>query len=237
VITIDFKRIGLSAGDRILDIGCGSGRHVGEAIRYDDVFVVGADLRTEDLTAGRQRLAFHEKIGACRGRWQLAAADLLELPFADASFDLVICSEVLEHIEMDAAAAAELVRVLKPGKTLAVSVPRWYPERVCWTLSKEYGSASDGHLRIYRSEDISRLFRNRGLTPWASHFAHGLHTPFWWLKCLLGPDGDPPWPVRIYHRFLVWDMMKRPRITRWLETLANPLIGKSLVLYLRKGQT
>jgi len=236
VITIDFKRIGLAAGDRVLDIGCGSGRHVGEAARYDDVFVVGADLRTEDLNASRRRLDLHEQIGACRGRWQLVSADLLDLPFPDETFDLVICSEVLEHIDMDAAAAAELVRVLKPGQNLAISVPRWYPERICWALSEEYRSASDGHVRIYRRKDGTRLFRDCGLTPWGSHFAHGLHTPFWWLKCLLGPDGKPPWPVRIYHRFLVWDMLTRPAVTRRLEILVNPIIGKSLVMYLRKGQ-
>jgi len=235
VITIDFKRLYLTAGDRILDIGCGSGRHVGAAARYEDVFVVGADRRTENLTACQDRLAFHHRLGECRGRWQLMSADLLNLPFADETFDLVICSEVLEHSEMDGAAVAELIRVLKPGKNLAVSVPRWYPERICWALSEEYRSASGGHVRIYRRKDLVRLFRSRGLTTWASHFAHSLHTPFWWLKCLLGPDREPAWPVRTYHQFLVWDMFNRPAVTRSIENLLNPVMGKSLVMYLRKG--
>jgi len=234
VITIEFKRLNLTPGDRILDIGCGSGRHVGEATRYEQVFVVGADRRINELNASRQRLDFHEQVGVCRAQWQLMAADLLSLPFADETFDLVICSEVLEHIAMDDRAATELVRVLKPGKNLAVSVPRWYPERICWALSKDYGSTSDGHVRIYRRKDVAKLFRKRGMTPWAFHFAHGLHAPFWWLKCVLGPDREPPWPVRAYHQFLVWDMLKRPAITRCIEGLMNPLMGKSLVMYLRK---
>ena len=235
MITIDFKRLGLTAGDRILDIGCGSGRHVGEAARYNDVFVVGADRRVEDLNACRERLDIHDRLGECRGRWQLMTADLLDLPFANESFDLVICSEVLEHIERDDAAAAELNRVLKPGKNLAVSVPRWYPERICWALSQKYRSASGGHVRIYRRKDVVKLFRNRGLTPWASHYAHSLHTPFWWLKCLLGPEGDPSRAVRAYHQFLVWDMLERPATTRRIDTLLNPVMGKSLVIYLKKG--
>ena len=236
MITIDFKRLDITAGDRILDIGCGSGRHIGEAARHDDVFVLGTDLRMEDLTAARQRMDFHEQVGACRSRWHLLSADLLNFPFPDETFDLVICSEVLEHIEKNEAAAAELVRVLRAGKNLAVSVPRWFPERICWALSKEYVSTPDEHIRIYRRKDITRLFRARGLTPWASHFAHALHTPLWWLKCLFGPGRDRLWPVRVYHQFLVWDMLNGPGPIRHVETAMNPLMGKSLVMYLRKGQ-
>lgn len=236
MITIDFKRLDLTAGDRILDIGCGSGRHVGEAVRQDDVYVVGADVRMADVTASRRRLILHEQVGECHGRWGLLSANLLALPFADETFDLVICSEVLEHIDQDGAAVDELIRVLKPGKNLAISVPRWYPERICWSLSEEYASASDGHVRIYRKGDITRLFNGRGMTLWASHFAHGWHTPYWWLKCLIGPNRDQAWPVQAYHQFLIWDMFTKPGVTRFLEKLMNPLMGKSLVMYLRKGR-
>ena len=73
-----------------------------------------------------------------------------------------------------------------------------------------------------------------GTTLWGRHYAHSLHTPYWWLKCLLGPAREDVGLVNLYHRFLVWDMMKRPWITRRLENLFNPLLGKSLVLYLKK---
>src|SRR5207253_2879063 len=85
--------------------------------------------------------------------------DALALPFADATFDRVIVSEVLEHVTEDAAAIAELRRVLKPGGTVAVTVPRWYPERVCWALSEEYHSNPGGHVRIYRATQLRRRLR------------------------------------------------------------------------------
>jgi hypothetical protein len=63
---------------------------------------------------------------------------------------------------------------------------------------------------------------------------HGLHSPYWWIKCAVGVTKDRHPLVRAYHRLLVWDIMRRPRATRLAERALNPLIGKSLVVYLRK---
>jgi hypothetical protein len=68
----------------------------------------------------------------------------------------------------------------------------------------------------------------------AHHHAHGLHSPYWWLKCAVGVGDDDHPLARAYHRLLVWDIMKRPVSTRLAERALNPLIGKSLVLYARK---
>jgi hypothetical protein len=66
------------------------------------------------------------------------------------------------------------------------------------------------------------------------HYAHGLHSPYWWIKCAVGVDNDGHRLVRSYHRLLVWDIVRRPRVTRWADRALNPLIGKSLVVYLHK---
>jgi uncharacterized membrane protein YhfC len=118
---------------------------------------------------------------------------------------------------------------------LAVSVPRTLPEAVCWALSKRYRNTPGGHVRIYLRSTIEGLLQRSGYRIFASHFAHALHSPFWWLKCLVGVDRDQALPVALYHRLLVWDLMSRPRLTRVLEDVLNPLIGKSLVLYAVKG--
>ena len=115
-----------------------------------------------------------------------------------------------------------------------VSVPRYLPERLCWALSENYHRVPKGHIRIYKKKELIALLENSGSKLWASHFAHGLHTPYWWLKCLIGPARQDSVLVNLYHRFLVWDMMKKPGLTRFLDRLLNPLLGKSIVLYLRK---
>ena len=129
------------------------------------------------------------------------------------------------------------MRVLKPGGNLVVSVPRFLPEKICWILSKAYYNANGGHVRIYKRETIAALFENQGLCPLGTHFAHSLHTPYWWLKCLVGPGRKDSRPVNLYHRLLTWDIMEKPKITRMLDALLNPILGKSLVLYFKKGET
>jgi len=236
MITIDFNRLPITPGSRILDIGCGNGRHICEAYRFRDTFVIGADLAIQDIKEARGRLRFHDQLGEHGGgTWKLNIADICHLPYKRHAFDLVICSEVMEHIPAEKQAIQELARVLKPGKNLAISIPRYVPERICWMLSQEYHKVNQGHIRIYHKKRIVSLLENAGFTHWGSHFAHSLHTPYWWLKCSVGPTRDQHPLVKTYHWFLTWDIMKKPRITRLLDRLLNPLMGKSLVLYFRKN--
>ena len=155
------------------------------------------------------------------------------LPFPNGSFDRVIAAEVLEHIFDDNGAIAEIVRVTKPGGLVAVTVPRLGPERVCWLLSSEYHEVEGGHVRIYHGDQLLASLVRAGLEPIGQHHAHALHSPYWWLKCAVGVTRENA-ATRAYHRLLVWDMMKRPLLTTTAEKVLNPVIGKSLVLYLRK---
>lgn len=235
MITVDFKQLKIRPGYRILDIGCGTGRHTSAVFQFNKIVVIGADHNINDLCEARNRIQLHEKLGEHGGgRWGLAAADIAGLPFKDDVFELVICCEVLEHVARDDIAASELIRVLKPGHNLVVSVPRYLPERICWALSKDYTAADNGHIRIYRKRKLIRYFESLGLKRWALHYAHSLHTPYWWLKCLLGPDREDAAMVNLYHRFLSWDIMKKPKWVAWMDRLLNPVLGKSLVVYLRK---
>jgi SAM-dependent methyltransferase len=158
----------------------------------------------------------------------------MALPFPDGAFDRVIAAEVLEHIPADHTALGELARVLRPGGTMAVTVPRWLPEKICWTLSDQYHANEGGHIRIYRAGQLAARMRMAGLVVTGSHHAHALHTPYWWLKCAAGVDNDQAALVRLYHRFLVWDITNPTKSVRLLERALDPVLGKSLVLYASK---
>ena len=235
MVTVDFDRLAVKPGFKILDIGCGSGRHTCAAYRCQNVTVIGVDLNFKELIEADDRLKLHDRLGEHGGgTWGLSAADLTCLPFKDDCFDMVICSEVLEHITQYQIALKEIVRILKPGCDLVVSVPRFWPERICWALSQDYYNARGGHVRIFKQSNLITALEDAGVKKWARHFAHSLHTPFWWLKCLVGPNRNNSIPVKLYHRFLTWDIMKQPRCTRVLENLLNPMMGKSVVIYLKK---
>src|SRR3954462_15220300 len=158
----------------------------------------------------------------------------LELPFPDDSFDKIIAAEVLEHIPDDMSAMTELLRVLKPGGRLAVKVPSRLPERICWALSEDYHTAPGGHVRIYTRAELEAKLKAIGFQVGGHHHAHGLHAPYWWIKCAVGVNNDAHPAASAYHRLLVWDIMKRPLATRLADRVLNPVIGKSVVVYFTK---
>jgi ubiquinone/menaquinone biosynthesis C-methylase UbiE len=235
VLTVDFDRLGLRAGDRALDMGCGAGRHAFEMYRRG-ADVVAFDQDVDELAKVRDVFAAMRAEGEVpeTADADVKEGDALALPFGDGEFDRVVAAEVLEHIPADIQAIAELVRVLRPGGTMAVTVPRWLPEAICWQLSRDYHDTPGGHIRIYTDKELATKVESAGLELVGKGFAHGLHSPYWWLKCAVGVDNDRNPLVKAYHRLLVWDIMKRPRATRLAERVLDPVIGKSLVLYFRK---
>jgi SAM-dependent methyltransferase len=237
VLTVRYERLLVGRGDRLLDLGAGGGRHAFEAMRRGaSVVAVDSDgASAKDCAALMAALEdTDETVRASGGVGAATVGDALELPFPDAAFDRVIASEVLEHVPEDRRAIAELVRVLRPGGTMAVTVPRWFPELVCWVLSDDYHLVPGGHIRIYRRRTLFDRLQAAGLRPYGAHHAHGLHSPYWWLKCAVGVSDDQHRLVQAYHRLLVWDITAGRRLTRVPDRLLNPVIGKSLVVYLEK---
>lgn len=234
MLTIRFDRLGLQAGDRVLDVGAGFGRHVFECARRG-ADVVALDYAQDEVVETRATLGAmieageidHQRVaGVLRG-------DATKLPFADDSFDKVITSEVLEHVQDDVAAISEMIRVLKPGGMFAATVPAWGPEKVNWMLSDEYHApiAVGGHLRIYSKTELAAKLRSAGLDLRGTHRAHALHSPYWWLKCAVGPTNDDHPLVVKYRRFLEWDIIEQPTSMRLAEKILSPALGKSIVFY------
>ena len=172
--------------------------------------------------------------GAAVGHAETVVGDARALPYPDQTFDCVIASEILEHVPADDAVIAELIRVLKVGGRWRSRCPGGLPEQVCWLLSDDYHSNEGGHIRIYRANQLRGKIADRGMTFTHTHHSHALHSPFWWLKCAVGVDKSDHPAVTAYHKMLVWDMMRRPLLTRLAESTLNPLIGKSVALYFEK---
>lgn len=233
MITVDINKLHLKPNDVVLDAGCGLGRHLRHLARIPQLKIYGIDKNTWALRETAKSM--DAQPDALSKDYLVSIADINKLPFADASFDCIICSEVLEHIPDHRKAIKELDRILKPQGTLVVSVPRYFAERICWLISRDYYNEEGGHIRIYRKKNLHRMLTNQGFRCWKINYKHALHSPYWWLKCLVGLKNEEHPLVKGYKKFLEWDIMKKPRLVRLLEELLNPLLGKSIVYYLKKG--
>lgn len=234
MLTINFEHMALSKGDKVLDLGCGEGRHVISAYMAYEIDAVGVDLSFDDLKISADRFMGFSEPDNEKKSFSLSASNALALPFSDNSFDAVICSEVLEHVPDYLSVLAEITRVLKPNGVFAASVPRAWPERICWALSREYHEVEGGHIRIFNARTLRNDIEKQGFDYYRGHWAHALHVPYWWLKCLFWRKQEQSKLIAAYHKLLVWDLMKKPWLTQALDKLLNPLMGKSVVMYFQK---
>jgi SAM-dependent methyltransferase len=230
--TIDFRYFPLAPNDLVLDLGCGEGRHCINAYLHENVTAIGVDLNFRDLQTTMQKFKPFTSLG--QGDFYLQQVNAALLPFADASIDKIICSEVLEHIEDYSVVLNEIHRVLKPNGLLAISVPRYWPEKICWQLSDAYHQVEGGHVRIFKAKPLKQQVMDLGFYFYKRHWAHALHVPYWWLKCLFWKSQDNSRLIKLYHRLLVWDLMQKPWLTQTLEKCLNPVMGKSVVMYFVK---
>jgi ubiquinone/menaquinone biosynthesis C-methylase UbiE len=130
----------------ILDAGCGTGlnlRHLPEGS-------TGIDINPRNIALLRQRLPNHTVV----------EGDVEALPFADASFGTVLCTEVIEHIPDPSAALAEYARVLQPGGVLIGSVPA---RSAIWKL--RFLSSTCPHSEPFHNEYLPHEVREM-LTGW-----------------------------------------------------------------------
>lgn len=232
--TINIASLPIKAHELVVDIGCGEGRHcIALNYYFPTAHVIGLDLSKKDLLSAlnKHKDFVEDKLTQCT----YMQSNAFNLPFSDNSVDHIICSEVFEHLHEYQDALNEIQRCLKPGGSFVISVPRAWPEKICWYLSSAYHQVEGGHVRIFNSKKLQEEIQEKQFKFSHRHWAHALHVPYWWLHCLFWRPENPALITRLYHKLLVWDLMSRPLFTRTLERLLNPIMGKSVVLYFTKS--
>jgi SAM-dependent methyltransferase len=231
LLTVDLERLRVRPGDTLLDAGCGEGRHCFGALERG-ARVLGLDLDWTSLRAAAGGL--RSRAGELGSLGEMLQGDAFALPFPDESFDKVICAEVMEHVHDYSAAARELARVTKPGGRLAITIPTATSEQLYLRLGDDYFESPGGHIRIFRPRRLAETLASAGLATEGVGFAHGLHTPYWVLRSIVGlPGADRNPLVRACRLFLI--RATASRLMDWLERrVLNYVCPKSLILYAEK---
>ena len=151
MLTFNLKKYNLKDDGLMLDVGCGEGRHIFGVMQDHPLMkCIGIDMDKASLNKAEEGYEYFKSISNAGAEFFIGSA--YSLPFESDSFDLIVCSEVLEHLHEYNDAIKEIHRVLKPGGKFYASVPASWPEKICWYLSKEYQNQPGGHLRIFNQK-------------------------------------------------------------------------------------
>jgi SAM-dependent methyltransferase len=157
VLDGELAGLGLPAGARILDAGCGSGRNMVELARLGTA--TGVELSETSVELARER-----------GVGEVIAGSVLEMPFAEDSFDLAVSLDVIEHLQDDLAALREFRRVIAPGGALLVTVPAYQ-----WLWSGH--DVINHHHRRYTRRSLQRVAEQAGWSQVRTTYFNSLLLP------------------------------------------------------------
>lgn len=233
MLTFDFNRVNINPEGTMLDLGCGEGRHIfGVMEKFPDLKCIGLDPHIESLDKAFEGLKFLESISNTKTNFLSGSA--YSLPFSDDSFDLVVCSEVLEHLHDYKDAIKEINRVLKPGGQFLASVPAEFPEKICWLLSEAYQNQPGGHLRIFKKNELIKEVAEHNFSFESSQRFHSIHSAYWWLRCLFWKSQESNIIIKGYKKILERHILKKPFFLDLIDRIFNPILGKSIAFYFVK---
>lgn len=229
MLTVNFNKLHVIEGDTVLDAGCGFGRHSLEFLKRGAA-VFSMDMDMDSIL--RTRFVLSELLknqGKDKKGYITHIGDALNLPFKNETFDKIICSEVMEHVDDDNLACKELTRVLKTNGLIAITVPTYFSEFIYDTLTDEYFSTPGGHVRKYIPKKLVNIMKNNGLEIYGVEFKHAFHTIWWMIRSVVGLHKENHPFTRGYHKFLTLGLFSK--FMRKVESFCNYFFPKSIVLY------
>jgi glycosyltransferase involved in cell wall biosynthesis/SAM-dependent methyltransferase len=228
LLHIDLGALGVKASSRVLDLGCGAGQF-SLPLSQRCALALSVDLDMPRLRELRDAGAVqHLPVRPVR-------ADAARLPLADASFDAVVCREVLEHVDEPGDVLDEIRRVLSFEGKLCVTVPSPHTERwFQWVDSRWLDMA--GHVHVFHRSEMCALLERHGFRVRSVRGRNCFYSFFWFVHTLVGTRHDGTGRIQDHHVlaariFRVWGWLGEGRARRVVEMIGNAVVPKSYVYY------
>jgi ubiquinone/menaquinone biosynthesis C-methylase UbiE len=218
----------------VIDVGCGDGRFINFCAAR------GAEVIFADRNEAKIR-ATEERVKSSPARaFRAIVSECAPIPLEDDVGDLVICTEVLEHVVDPVVFLQELVRIAKPGATLLMTVPDGRSENFVAATAPPSYFEEPNHIRIFHAEDFRQLVIDAGLEIVDHQFLGCFWSVYWPLSWLTtGPGSGPGLPIDNLHPITVhwtklWHAVQQHPQGSKIRDALNALLPQSQCIVARK---
>jgi 2-polyprenyl-3-methyl-5-hydroxy-6-metoxy-1,4-benzoquinol methylase len=219
----------------VADIGCGGGG-ISNFCAQQDAHIMFMDIDVEKVNALEQRLLAKNK-----SKFDALIGDCTNIPIDDASCDVVICTEVLEHVDEPGKVIQELARIGKPGAHYVLTVPDPAGELLMKATAPAAYFEKPNHIRVFNRDEFERLVVSAELNIIQRSFHGSYGTMLWmmhWMTHLTTEDPmGPPWEQTSLNWSKLWaEILSHPN-GKMIKSALDNVIPKSQVIIAKKNDT
>jgi 2-polyprenyl-3-methyl-5-hydroxy-6-metoxy-1,4-benzoquinol methylase len=228
------RGVRIRSTDTIIDVGCGDGGIIAFCARQGSE-VIFIDRDEEKLAATEERIK-----RSPAHAYRAIASDCNPIPLADGTGDVVICTEVLEHVPDPGKFLGELIRITKPGGQLLVTVPDARSEKLVGSSAPAGYFEAPNHIRVFAADELRELMLEAGLQIESEQLMGAFWSMYLSLSYLTTDTTDilpldNPHPVTDHWTRLWLELQKHPQ-GQLIRDALNQLIPRTLSIVARKAK-
>lgn len=200
------RGVPLGPGMVVVDVGCGDGGNAGFCARH------GAGVILVDQDEARLRQAAENVRGRGGPPPRVLVSDCAPIALPDGIADIVVCTEVLEHVPDPSALMAELARIARPGARFVLTVPDAAFERLITVTAPDSYFLAPNHVRVIEREGFAALVESAGLRIERQEGIDAYWSFFWVVNYMSAGWLHPPWHPVVEHWAKTWTaLLDHPR--------------------------